>query len=113
MAVGARVVLRPGSAAFAPVHAPPTEAAGEAGLGMIGVHEAGLNPLGLVLPVDRQGDVVVGLHRYVETEWLLREEDADQQSGGSEDDECLTRNHELHPWSQDSRIPKEHSRQCS
>src|SRR3954467_3062554 len=103
MAIGAGVVLRPGSAALAPVHPSIAEAARESGLGMIGVHQAGLNPFGLVLPVHRHRDVVVGLHRDIKTERLLREEGADQHSESSEDDDGLTRSHELPPWSKDSR----------
>src|SRR5262249_321460 len=102
MPVGAGIVLRPRRAAFAPIHAAAEEPARKTGFGVIGVHQASLDPFGLLLPVLGHVYVVVGLHRYVELERLLRSEHANQKCGSSQDEDSLSRNHEVSPWSKDS-----------
>src|SRR5262249_47820160 len=53
--------------------------AGEAGIGMLRIHQARLHPLGLLLKIGRQFDIVVRLHAAVDAEGPLRENAADQQ----------------------------------
>src|SRR5262249_23688370 len=64
VAVCAGIVLGPTGAAFAPVAAESAEAskaaaAAEAGVWMLRIHQARLNPFGLLVPVGWHGNVVI------------------------------------------------------
>src|ERR1051326_8829627 len=76
MPVRARIVLRPTGATLAPVGRPAEITESPAGaieksVRVIGVHQAGLDPLGLFLVVRRQRNIVVSLHAGINPEWLL------------------------------------------
>lgn len=75
VAVGARVVLGPTGAAEFPIEDGAVAAgiAAEAGFGVLGVHEAGEDPLGLLAKVGREFDVVVRFEGGVDAERTLLE----------------------------------------
>jgi hypothetical protein len=77
MAVGAGIILRPTGEPFVPIHQnSPTEPAPAAEtakkpVGVLGIHEAGEDPLGLFLKIRRQRDFIVSLHAGILPEGLL------------------------------------------
>src|SRR5580704_17804429 len=94
MPVGARIILSPTGAAFEPRGSGSiTVIAGEARMGMLRIHQAGEDPFGLILPVWRHFDVVVGLHASIETPGTL---------------EAIQRDREQDSRAQPQRIPESH-----
>ena len=97
--VGARIILRPTGAARVPVQylAPPAEAsAAETRLRVLRIHQTREDPLRLLLPILRKGNVVVRLHADELPEGLLKgQQRAGQRQSATADCDNAAESHGL------------------
>src|ERR1043166_2799743 len=96
MAVRPRIILRPAGSAFSPIEraAVPARIAAKTSVRGLGIHQPREDPLGLLLPIRRQGDVVVRFHAGVNTKRALEPiQCGEKYNSGNERPRRLPENH--------------------
>src|SRR5260221_5870678 len=93
MPVCPRIILRPASPAFAPVHGTVTIARKQR-IGMLRIHQPALDPFSFLLPVRRHRNVIVRLHTGIDAEGTLeRVQRSEQGNSTAQPPKRATENH--------------------